>query len=299
MKEFKTNEELLEILKSKNVKINDDAFALTCLSNYSYYSVINTYKLIFKDNDNYKGNVCFEEIFSLYEFDKKLKNIFMKNILDIESVVKTKIANIFGEKHGIDNYLIPGNFNSDIDQKNNTNYIGDLISAINEEINKNNGKHEAVTHYMNKYGFVPPWVLMKIISLGTISKFYGLMKQDDKQIISKCFGLSDNYLKSILGSLTAIRNICAHDDRLYSYRNTFFINVNRIFNKKIVEIGKINYTTIYVVIISMKKLLSSEKYDMFLQELKSCFVELQGSLTSINIDDIKRVMGIPITYNFE
>ena len=49
----------------------------------------------------------------------------------------------------------------------------------------------------------------------------------------------------------------------------------------------------------MKKLLSPEKYDMFLQELKSCFVELQGSLTSINIDDIKRVMGIPITYNFE
>ena len=80
MKEFKTNEELLEILKSKNVKIKDEDFAISCLSNYSYYSVINTYKLIFKDKDKYKPNICFEEIFSLYEFDKKLKNIFMKNI---------------------------------------------------------------------------------------------------------------------------------------------------------------------------------------------------------------------------
>ena len=299
MKEFKTNEELLEILKSKNVKINDYKFALTCLSNYSYYSIINTYKLIFKDNDKYKPNVCFEEIFFLHEFDKKIKNIFMKNILDIESIVKSKIANVIGEKHGIDNYLIPTNFNNEIDQKSNTNYVEDLINTIGEEINKNNGKHEAVTHYMDKYGFVPPWVLMKIISLGTISKFYGLMKQDDKQIVSKCFDLSDNYLKSILGSLTAIRNICAHDDRLYSYRSTFFININRIFNKKIIEIGKTNYTTIYVVIVSMKKLLPPEKYNMFLQELKTCFDELQGRLTSINIDDIKRVMGIPITYNFE
>ena len=34
---------------------------------------------------------------------------------------------------------------------------------------------------MSKYGFVPSWVVTKILSLGTISKFYGLMKQQDRQ----------------------------------------------------------------------------------------------------------------------
>ena len=46
---------------------------------YSYYSIVNGYKSVFKDEDNnYKPNVTFEEIFALYEFDKNIKAIFLK-----------------------------------------------------------------------------------------------------------------------------------------------------------------------------------------------------------------------------
>ena len=44
------------------------------MSKYSYYSIINSYKNIFKnENNEYKDGVTFDEIFSLYEFDKNLK----------------------------------------------------------------------------------------------------------------------------------------------------------------------------------------------------------------------------------
>ncbi|MCI8411854.1 MAG: Abi family protein, partial [Clostridia bacterium] len=69
MKEYKTNEQLIEYLISKNVIIENKAKALRNLEKYSYYSIINGYKSVFKDeNNNYKSNVTFEEIFALYEF---------------------------------------------------------------------------------------------------------------------------------------------------------------------------------------------------------------------------------------
>ena len=79
MKEFKNNEELIEYLISKNLIINDKEQALRNIEKYSYYSIINSYKSVFKDkNNNYKPNASFEEIFALYEFDKNIKAIFLK-----------------------------------------------------------------------------------------------------------------------------------------------------------------------------------------------------------------------------
>lgn len=63
MKEYKNNEELIDYLISKNVIINDRELALKNIEKYSYYSIINGYKAVFKDeNSNYKENTSFEEI---------------------------------------------------------------------------------------------------------------------------------------------------------------------------------------------------------------------------------------------
>lgn len=67
MKEYKNNEELIDYLISKNVIVNNRELALKNIEKYSYYSIINGYKFVFKDNDNnYKENTSFEEIFALY-----------------------------------------------------------------------------------------------------------------------------------------------------------------------------------------------------------------------------------------
>ncbi len=77
MKQYKTNEELLNYLETKSVTINKRKLALKRLEKYSYYSIINSYKYNFKDsnNNNYLPNVTFEEIFALYEFDKNMKGM--------------------------------------------------------------------------------------------------------------------------------------------------------------------------------------------------------------------------------
>lgn len=77
MKEYKSNEELLDYLTSKGVIVKDRQDALNKIERYTYYSIVNTYKEVFKDGNNYLSNVTFDEIFALYEFDKNLKSIFL------------------------------------------------------------------------------------------------------------------------------------------------------------------------------------------------------------------------------
>ena len=111
MKEYKTNEQLIEYLISKNVIIEDKEKTLRNIERYSYYSIVNGYKSVFKDEDNnYKNNVTFEEIFALYDFDKNIKTIFLKFTLEIEVIIKALMANTLAKKYGVQDYLKIENF---------------------------------------------------------------------------------------------------------------------------------------------------------------------------------------------
>ena len=225
LKEYKNNEQLIEYLISKNVKIDNKVQALKNIEKYSYYSIINGYKSVFKDKDNnYKTNVTFEEIFALYEFDKNIKAIFLKFTLEIEVIIKSLMANTISEKYGIQDYLKLENF----DEKANKDFINTLIEGIKNEINDNYNKHTAIKHYKDTYNFIPPFVLTKILTFGVISRYYGLLKQSDRQNISKYFRLSDKLLKQILVNLTMVRNISAHSDRLFCFRSKYYIAFKHI-----------------------------------------------------------------------
>lgn len=291
VKEFKSTNELIEILNSKGVSIKDENNVRYLIEKYSYYSIVNSYKRIFKIGENYKDNASFEEIFTVYKFDKNLKIIILKYILEIEAVIKTKIANLFAEKYGLENYLDINNFDLKNDNSN-LEYIEKLIEEIKKEIVKGNGKYDAITHYMNKYGFVPPWVATKILSLGTISKFYGLMKQQDRQEISKQFHINDKILKNILGNLTSVRNIAAHDDRLYTYRSTFYIRLDK--TKKCPD--KPLYTNMYIIIKSLELLLENEQAIEMKKLITKELDILKDNLTSITIDEVLKVMGFDKYY---
>ena len=128
-KEFKSTNELIEILNSKGVSIKDENNVRFLIEKYSYYSIVNSYKWIFKIGDNYKGNASFEEIFAMYKFDKNLKIIMLKYILEIEAVIKTKIANLFAEKYGLEDYLDINNFDLK-DDDSNLEHIERLIEEI-------------------------------------------------------------------------------------------------------------------------------------------------------------------------
>lgn len=288
MKEYKNNEELIDYLISKNVIVNDKKLALKNIEKYSYYSIINGYKAVFKDkNNNYKENTSFEEIFALYEFDKNIKAIFLKYTLEIEVVIKSLMANTLAEEYGVEDYLKLEN----LDENANEDLINDFIEKIEKEIDDNYIKHPAIKHYKDTYNFVPPFVLTKILTFGAVSRYYSLLKQSDRQKISKYFKLSDKLLRQILINLTMVRNISAHSDRLFNYRNKYdisFKNIEKDYNRK-------EYLcNLYMIIKSMKVLLDEEKYKEFENLLNREIEKLKDKLIVVDINDILRIMGYDV-----
>ena len=288
MKEYKNNEELIDYLISKNVIVNDRELALKNIEKYSYYSIINGYKAVFKDeNSNYNANTSFEEIFALYEFDKNIKAIFLKYILEIEVIIKSLMSNTLAEEYGVEDYLKLENF----DDNANEELVNVFIEKIEKEIDDNYIKHPAIKHYKDTYNFVPPFVLTKILTFGAISRYYSLLKQRDRQKISKYFKLSDKLLRQILINLTMVRNISAHSDRLFNYRNKYdisFKNIEKGYNRK-------EYLcNLYMIIKSMKVLLDEEKYQEFENLLNREIEKLKEKLIVVDINDILRIMGYDV-----
>ncbi len=221
----------MEYIISKGVSVNNKEDALNKIKTYSYYSIINTYKDVFKTKNNeYKKNVSFDEIYALFEFDKNLRSIFLKYSLEIETILKSLLSETISSRYGIKDYLIKENFDNTVNEKT----ITETINIIEEEINKQNGKHEAVTHYIDKYEYVPPFILTKILTLGQLSRLYAMLKQSDRQSISKNFKLSDKVLKQIIVNLTMIINICAHNDRLFHFIANLEYHLN-IFKRIIMK----------------------------------------------------------------
>ena len=254
MKEYRINENLIEYLLSKGVIISNKEDALKKIERYTYYSIINTYKSVFKNEDgNYICNVSFDEIYALFDFDKELKNIILKYCLEIETVIKSIMANQISKAYGVKDYLSIANLDPSIDEKIKIN----LIDKINNEIEKDYNTHSAVKHYIDKYGFVPPFVLVKILTFGVASSYCGLLKQSDRKAIAKYFKISDKLLKQILKNLTTIRNVAAHSERLYIYTSKFYLSFKLI---DMTYVKSDNITNLYMVIRCMRKLLTRFNY---------------------------------------
>ena len=287
MKEYKTNEELIDYLILKGVTVNNREDAINKIGKYTYYGIVNSYKANFKDKDNnYKANVSFDEIYALYDFDKNLRYIMLKYALEIELVIKSLIANAISNKYGLQNYLdinnLDNNANNEVKEK--------IIDKINDEIKRNYKVHSAITHYMDKYNYIPPFILVKVLSFGVISSLYGLLEQSDRQQISKYFKISDKLLKQILKNLTSIRNICAHNERLFCFRDKYTINYKSIdMNYK----SKDNTTNLYMMINILKLVLNNEEYNEMMSLIDLEIDKLRSKLVSIQIEDILRIMGYP------
>ena len=57
----------------------------------------------------YLDDVTFDEIYALFEFNKRLKNIILKYCLEIETVIKSIMANQISKVSGVKEYLKTSN----------------------------------------------------------------------------------------------------------------------------------------------------------------------------------------------
>ena len=126
-KTYKSYRQLLNILRSRGMNIgkgSQGSRVMRILQSENYYNVINGYKELFlaspatpTSDEVYKPGTTFDEVYSLYIFDRELRNIYLKYLLKLENTFKTVIAHEFSKKYGHDNYLKIDNFDTSNEQK--------------------------------------------------------------------------------------------------------------------------------------------------------------------------------------
>lgn len=306
-KVFKTYDEQISILSSRGITIaspGEKSEAKKALQHYGYYNLINGYKMPFLEtsasentDDVYKAGTKINEIKALYNFDAGIRRVFFKYILLIETNIKNLIAYSFSQAHPQENYLIYTNFNRNL--RNSDKLITNLISDIQRQISSR-VFDPSISHYLKEHGYIPLWVLNNILTLGTISNFYKVMNQKERQEISKIFKIQDNELENILMYITPIRNFCAHNNRLYCYRTKMpltdlpihtALNIPRSSESKNEYIyGK---RDLFAAVLGMKILLSDMEFKKFLKEINNSLNILRPNMHILEENVLLSYMGFP------
>ena len=233
-KPFITYTTQIEKLKSeKNLIIADSDFAVEALQNISYYALIGGYKHPFIDihTRKYINEARFEDIVSLYEFDEELRGLFFKYLCRVERRMRSSISYHFCKKHGErqEEYLNPNNYNN---LSKNKNGIAKLIKML-DTMAKQNRDHDYLVYQRNKYHNIPLWVIMNTLTFGQISKMFEFLPQNIQGTVCQDFGnVKKNEMIKYLKVLTLYRNVCAHNERLFSYR-TYIDIPDTLLHKKL------------------------------------------------------------------
>lgn len=235
---FTTTQQQISILKSRGLKFESESTAESELQRHGYYNIINGYKdnYVVKgcSGEQYKDNVYFEQIYSLFSIDHDIRNGIMVAMLEVEEQLKTQLA-----------YVIARNFTADY-----TKY-SQISNYRNVKVGKNQYNLAAIlakldqAYYSGKdpilynrttYNNVPPWVLFKGVYFSTVITLVRFLKGPQKEeLFSLMFDVSPSILQDpvfkamcsdILTMFREYRNVCAHGGRIYNYipDNTYTIN---------------------------------------------------------------------------
>ncbi len=297
-KQFKNLDEQLEIFKYKGLIIEDEEFAKTVLLRENYF-FINGYRHLFMksaNNKRYIEGTTFEELYSLFLFDRQFRNIIFKHLLIIENNIKSIISYQLSKKYGYkeSDYLKIKNFDGAPDKQRQ---INDLLKKMKRQIRVNGGQHSATSHYLSNYGYIPLWVLVKVLSFGIVSEMYSILKLEDRLAIASIYGIDQETLTNYLPILANYRNLCAHEDILFENKTQRFIDDTKYH--ALLNIDKIDDEYIYgkndlfALLIIIRQLLTSNEVKNLILEIEHVLNNLEYNLKTISIDKVLDRMGFP------
>ncbi len=295
---FKTLDEQIDILKGKGLVINDEAKARNILLRENYF-FISGYRHLFMEKgtkDKFLDGTTFEELYATFLFDRAIRNTFFKNILIVENNIKSITSYQLSRKYGFKekDYLNPKNFSQDSLQ---FRQVRDVLNKVKRQIRVNGRKHTATFHYMEHYGYIPFWILVKVLSFGIVAEFYDILKYEDQDDISKFYKINPETLGTYLSLLSNFRNVCAHEDILYDHRTQRVIpdiRFHELLNIPKDEDGYIyGKNDLFSLVIMLKVMLSKDDFNEMFSEIKREVKALDDIVNTVPLDTILNRIGFP------
>ena len=250
----------------------DDAkIALTTIGYYRLKGY--SFQLVDSTTQKFREGTCLSDILKLYQFDSELRRLLFSYLSLIEVALRSHIVNSFQlTRENPHDVLI---WNDPSEFKNKSMFWKNQ-GTIAREICRS--KDAFIQHNFQKYdGAIPIWAVVEVVSFGTVSKIVKNMKTGNDTAFSelrksyKFRGRNGNYIYPSQDMLTSwiyaasiLRNICAHNGRIY----------NRVFSirPKLIEADAISpvpqFYGLYQILLSMKYLRpTDDSWNIFCADL--------------------------------
>ena len=277
----------IELLKSNGLSFADESKSLHTLQQISYFRLKSYLMPLMSDKvlHTFKSGATFEQAYTLYKFDSRLRKLIAGELEKIEVSIRTQMAYTLSDE--VDIYW----FANDANFVSTTKHAG-LIASLQSELDRTDD--DQILLFKHKYddAFPPAWMTMEVTSFGTLSMLYKLLKPSlTKRKIANYYGVSDSVFESWLHSIVYVRNICAHHSRLWNktlrIRPLFPRKVNGTFISAPVRSDRLYY----VLCVIQYLLLKVNPDTTFPARLKALFAEFPDA-------DIS-AMGFPLDWDKE
>ena len=237
-------ERQIEKLKLQGLNIINEDYAQLQLSCYGYSNLIKSYRepytVKLEDGTRrYRSGVSFEQIASLHELDRNIRNAVMAAMQDLEEYIKEQAANVIANSFGTDHdeYLVYRKY-----QNKRKRVAKFELRAILDTLRKHiTSDKDPIHHYYTKYEIVPPWILFKSLYFGTIVNFIDLFKAKEQTEVMKLFlnyeklKISEDSARILMMNILFIsmeyRNNAAHGGRMYDFEPKTKLRNSVIFDE--------------------------------------------------------------------
>ncbi len=212
----------IKTLEERGLCISDYSLAEHYLSIIGYYrlssycyrfeaqspSGMRTHKIL--------SGTKFEDIINIYVFDQKLRSLMLEALERFEICARAIWAYELSSHHGSHPHMEETNFS------NHEEYVNSLEN-LKIEIKRAQGNTEEICHYFKKYSepdLPPIWTTVAVMSFGELFRWIKNTKNPKvKNNLAKFLGMPNTKtFEGVSRVLTTVRNICAHQGRLWDRR---------------------------------------------------------------------------------
>lgn len=203
---------ILDMLRGQGLEIEDDAKARRVLSNVSYTRLKSYLVPLMEDrrSHRFRPGASFDYAYALYGFDRRLRELIFHEMEKIEISIRTQMAYACNAEEMGYWFLNPAHFKS---QKG----FERIVKHLKMELERSD--NEAIRNFYDKYSneFPPSWLTLEAASMGTLVTMYECLGDEKiKQRIASHYGMSPLLFLSWIRHLLALRNDCAHHNRVWN-----------------------------------------------------------------------------------
>ncbi len=271
-KRILTLQEQIDSYKDAGMLIESEEEVKEALTTIGYYRLRGyCYQLYDNKSKTYMAGTKFSAIYRMYQFDMKLSHLLFAMTSKTEVALRVRLTEAL-LVHGDSLILMDPTAFSD------KKIYWQNLSSISAEINRSNDvfiKH----NYIHHDGKIPLWAAVEIMSFGTLSKViknlrtgkkgetYKKLAENYKYISAKGNEVSPSLkmLSSWIHATVILRNLCAHNSRIYSRTINTMPEIPDV--DKIVPIS--GHCGLYQMVLAMKYLRPTDaEWKMFVEELK-------------------------------